>query len=87
MPSTSRDTATDAVTFEGVDIRPEHLQGGHSVCFEQHTADTDLTELFRGLPDDRPRYPRWGYVIQRRIGFRFNAREEIYGAGDAYTSR
>lgn len=84
MPRTSRDTASDAVRFEGVDIRLGHLDGGYSVCFERHTADADLAKLFRGLPDDRSPLPRWGYVIEGRIGFRFGDREEIYEAGDAY---
>lgn len=84
MPSTSRDTASDAVRFEGVDIRLEHLDGGYSVCFERHTADAELTDVFRGLPDDRSPLPRWGYVIEGRIGFRFDDREEVYEAGDAY---
>lgn len=84
MPSASRETASDAVRFEGVDIRLEHLQGGYSVCFERHTADADLTEMFRGLPDDVSPLAPWGYVIAGRIGFRFEGREETYEAGDAY---
>ncbi len=84
MPSTSRETASDAVSFEGVDIRLEHLEGGYSVCFERHTADADLTEVFRGLPDDRSPLPRWGYVIGGRIGFRFHDHAEVHEAGEAY---
>lgn len=84
MPSTSRETASDAVRFEGVDIRLEHLEGGYSVCFERHAADGRLTEVFRGLPDDRSPLPRWGYVIRGRIGFRFGDREEVYESGEAY---
>lgn len=84
MPHVSRDTASDAISLEGVDIRLEHLDGGYSVCFESHTADADLEPLFRGLPDDRSQLPRWGYVIRGNIGFRFADREETYHAGDAY---
>jgi hypothetical protein len=54
------------------------------VCFESHTADADLAELFRGLPDDRSQLPRWGYVLEGKVGFRFADREETYEAGDAY---
>lgn len=39
MPGTSRDTASDAITLDGLDVRMEHLDGGYSVCFESHTAD------------------------------------------------
>lgn len=84
MPSTSRDTASDGITLEGLDVRMEHLEGGYSVCFESHSANADLAELFRGLPDDRSQLPRWGYVVRGRVGFRFGDREEVHEAGDAY---
>jgi hypothetical protein len=84
MPKVSRETASEAVSLDGLDVRVEHLEGGYSVCFERHTADADLAELFRGLPDDRCQLPRWGYVLKGMITFRFAAGEETYVAGDAY---
>ncbi len=84
MPKVSRETASRAVTLEGLDVRTEDLEGGYSVCFESHSADADLAELFRGLPDDRCQGPRWGYVLEGMITFRFADREETYVAGDAY---
>jgi hypothetical protein len=84
MPNVSRETASEKVVFEGAEVRHEDLEGGYSVCFESHTADADLADLFRGLPDDRAQLPRWGYVIRGRMGFRFPDREETYAAGDAY---
>jgi hypothetical protein len=84
MPNVSKETASEKIAFEGLDIRLEHLEGGYSVCFESHTADADLADLFRGLPDDRAQFPRWGYVIRGKVGFRFSDREETYEAGDAY---
>ena len=84
MPNVSRETASEKVTFEGAEIHLEHLDGGYSVCFEAHTADADLAELFRGLPDDRAQLPRWGYVIKGKVGFRLPEGEETYRAGDAY---
>jgi hypothetical protein len=84
MPKVSRETASETVTTEGLDVRLEHLEGGYSVCFESHTADADLAGLFRGLPDDKSQLPRWGYVLQGRVGFRFSDRSETYEAGDAY---
>jgi hypothetical protein len=84
MPHASRETASETVALEGLEVRLEHLDGGYSVCFESHTADADLADLFRGLPDDRAQLQRWGYVIDGRIGFRFADREETYEAGDAY---
>ena len=84
MPKVSRETASEAVSLEGLDVRVEHLEGGYSVCFEAHTADADLAELFRGLPGDRCQLPRWGYVLKGMITFRFADTEETYVAGDAY---
>ena len=85
MPSASRETASEAVTLDGLDVKVEHLQGGWSVCFERHDADADLAELFRGLPDDRCQLPRWGYVLKGMITFRFaDGEEETYVRGDAY---
>jgi hypothetical protein len=84
MPSVSKDNATTKVTWDGVDIDHADLEGGYAVCFERHTADADLAPLFHGLPEDRAQLPRWGYVIEGRIGFRFADREETYEAGEAY---
>jgi hypothetical protein len=84
MPKVSRETASETIAMEGLEVRLENLEGGYSVCFESHTADADLAELFRGLPDDRSQLPRWGYVLEGKVGFRFADREETYEAGDAY---
>ena len=84
MPKVSRDTASERVELGGIEVDFEHLDGGYSVCFEKHTADIDLAELFRGLPDDRAQLPRWGYVIEGKVGFRFADHEETYQAGNAY---
>lgn len=84
MPRTSKTSASDAITLDGLDVRMEHLEGGYSVCFESHSADADPATLFRGLPKDQSQLPRWGYVVRGRIGFRFEDREEVHEAGDAY---
>ena len=84
MPNVSKETASEQFAFAGVEVQLENLKGGYSVCFESHTADADLADLFRGLPDDRAQLPRWGYVIRGKVGFRFPDREETYEAGDAY---
>ncbi len=84
MPRTSKSTASEAVALEGLDVRLEHLEGGYSVCFESHTADADMADLFRGLPEDRCQVPHWGYVVEGKVAFRFADREETYEAGDAY---
>jgi Cupin domain len=84
MAKVSRENASATIALEGLEVQLEHLDGGYSVCFESHTADADLADLFRGLPDDRCQLPRWGYVIKGRVAFRIANREETYEAGDAY---
>jgi hypothetical protein len=84
MPSTTRDTASETVRLDGLEVHLEHLDGGYTVCFESHTADADLAELFRALPDGRCQFPRWGYVVRGRVTFRFATGEETYSAGEAY---
>jgi hypothetical protein len=84
MPKVSRETASETIAMEGLDVRLENFDGGYSVCFESHTADAELADLFRGLPDDRCQLPRWGYVLRGKVAFRFADREETYEAGDAY---
>jgi hypothetical protein len=84
MPKVSKETASETIALEGLEVQLEHLVGGYSVCFESHTADVDLADLFRGLPDDRCQLPRWGYVINGKVAFRFAEHEETYEAGDAY---
>lgn len=84
MPKVSRESASETIAMEGLDVRFEHLEGGYSVCFESHTADAELADLFRGLPGDRCQLPRWGYVLKGKVAFRFADREETYEAGDAY---
>jgi hypothetical protein len=84
MPNASKETASEHIALEGIDVRLENFESGYSVCFESHTADADLAGLFRGLPDDRAQLPRWGYVIKGKVGFRFSDRDETYEAGDAY---
>ena len=84
MPKVSKNTASETMLLDGLDVRVEHLEGGYSVCFESHTADGDLAELFRGLPGDRCQLARWGYVIEGKVTFRLEHGDETYVAGDAY---
>jgi hypothetical protein len=84
MPKISKQTATETVAMDGLEVHLENFEGGYTVCFELHSADVDLAPIFRGLPDDRCQFPRWGYVVQGRMGFRFADRVETYEAGDAY---
>jgi hypothetical protein len=84
MPKVSRESASETMAMEGFEGRYENLEGGYTVGFESYSADADVADLFRGLPDDRCQSPHWGYVITGKIAFRFEGREEIFEAGDAY---
>ena len=84
MPSVSQETASESIALDGLEVHLENFEGGYTVCFESHTADVDLAPLFRGLPDDRCQFPRWGYVVEGLVEFRFADHAERYEAGDAY---
>lgn len=57
MPNVSRQTASENIAFAGLDVRLEHLEGGYSVCFESHTADADLADLFAVCQMTEPSSP------------------------------
>lgn len=84
MSKVSKESAKEQISMEGLEVGLEHLESGFTVCFESHSADVDLEPLFRGLEDDRCQMPRWGYVVEGMITFRFAEREETFTAGDAY---
>ena len=87
MPKVSKDGASETIALDGLDVKLEHLEGGYSVCFESHTADGDLADLFRGLPGDRCQLPRWGYVIEGKVAFRLPHGEETTWPATPTTSR
>jgi hypothetical protein len=60
---------------------------GYTVSMVAVGADTDLTELLRGLPDDHCPSPHWGVVTKGRMWFRHGDREEVIHAGDAFYTR
>jgi hypothetical protein len=57
---------------------------GYTASFVAIAADSDLTELLRGLPNDQCPSPHWGYVTKGSIWFRHGDREEVFNAGDIY---
>jgi hypothetical protein len=57
---------------------------GYTVSMVSVAAETDLTELLRGLPDDNCPSPHWGVVTRGSMWFRHGDREEIIKAGDAF---
>ena len=51
---------------------------------QSYSEDSDPAALFKGLPDDRCQSPHWGHVVSGKVAFRYDDREEVYEAGDAY---
>jgi hypothetical protein len=84
MPKASKATASDSMQVEGYEGHFENFDGGYTVGFETYTADADMAELFKGLPDDRCQCEHWGYVIQGKVSFKTADGEETFETGDAY---
>jgi hypothetical protein len=84
MPGASKETASDSMQAEGYEGHYENFDGGYTVAFETYTADADMAELFKGLPDDRCQCEHWGYVIKGKVGFKTADGEETYETGAAY---
>jgi Cupin domain len=83
MPKVSKDSATQGGDFGPVVDRFEEVEG-YSVNFTEFREDIDGTPLMKGLPDDRCQCPHWGYVLKGQVTFRFDDRDELYEAGDAF---
>jgi hypothetical protein len=57
---------------------------GYTVSMVAVSADTDLSELLKGLPDDECPSPHWGVVTRGSIWFRHGDGDEVFSAGDAF---
>jgi len=84
MPKASKATATDSMQVEGYEGHFENFDGGYTVGFETYTADADVGDLFKSLPDDRCQCEHWGYVIKGKVSFKTADGEETFETGDAY---
>lgn len=83
MPKIGKDDITDVETFPGYEGRFGQLDG-YTVGFETYTEDTDPSDLFKGLPDDRCQCPHWGVVLRGKLVFRTDGGDVEIGAGEAY---
>jgi hypothetical protein len=84
MPKTSKANAAEHMSMEGYEGHFTELDTGYTVGFETYTADTDLAEYFKGLPDDRCQCSHWGYVFSGKVMFKTADGDETFEAGDAY---
>jgi hypothetical protein len=84
---TSRNDAADTFTMEGYEGHFAEL-GGYTVGFETYTDDSDLSSLFKGLPNDHCQCPHWGFVLKGKVTYRYDdGTEETIGEGEAYYAR
>lgn len=83
MPKLNKTEAPDALTLEGYEGHFGEL-GDYTVGFETYTADADLAELFKGLPEDRCQCPHWGVVLRGKLKYTHDGGETVIGAGEAY---
>ena len=83
MPKISKKDASDTITLEGYEGHFGELDD-YTVGFETYTADSDLSELFKGLPDDRCQCPHWGVVLKGKLKYTTDDGEIVVGPGEAY---
>jgi hypothetical protein len=83
MPKVSKDEIDEIRKTDGYEGRYREL-GGYTVGFEKYTADADLTEMFKHLPDGRCQCPHWGVVVKGTVTYRFADGEMNVGAGEVY---
>ena len=86
MSKTSRASTSQNFVIDGFEGHYEDL-GGNTVGFETHTADADLADLFKGLPDDLCQCRHWGVVVTGQVTFRYPEGDEVITAGEAYYAR
>ena len=83
MPKISKQLAADVMEVEGYEGHFGEL-GGYTVGFETYTADADLSDLFKGLPDDRCQCPHWGVVLKGKLKYMSPDGDTVVEAGEAY---
>jgi hypothetical protein len=87
MMKTSKQNAPDNLEMEGYEGHFADL-GGYTVGFETYTAEADLGDLFKGLPDDHCQCPHWGVVLRGKLTYRYSdGTEETITEGEAYYAR
>jgi|SRR6516165_1006885 hypothetical protein len=57
---------------------------GYTTSLVKVEEDVDLAPLLQGLPDDKCPSPHWGFVFRGDMWWRFDDREEIVNAGEAF---
>jgi hypothetical protein len=83
MPKVSRQSAAHVDDHGIVEDRYEDVEG-YRIQFVEFRQEADGTPLLKGLPGDHCNCPHWGYVLKGKMTYRFDDREEVFVAGDAF---
>ena len=83
MPKVSMQSAAHVEDHGAVLDRYEEVDG-YTISFTTFNVDIDSAPLLKGLPDDRCHCAHWGYVLEGRVSFGFDGREEVFVPGDAF---
>ena len=82
MPKVSKNSVKPGTDMPGREWVSE--LDGYSTSIVEVDADTDLSPLLQGLPNDQCPSPHWGYVFKGRMWFRSNGKDEVFEPGDAF---
>ena len=84
MGTTSTQKAPQHEEGEGFEGHYDQV-GPYTIGFEAYSVDADISDMFKGLPDDACQAEHWGYVIKGKLIFKYSdgTVDEILG-GEAY---
>jgi len=83
MPRVSRESARQVDDFGVAEDRHDDLDG-YTVNFVSIRQSHDLAPMLKGLPGGNCPCPHWGYLVKGRMIVRYDDREEVIEAGDAF---
>ena len=83
MPNVSKETTAKTADFGVAEDRSSELEG-YTVNFVSIRETHDLGPMLKSLPGGNCSCPHWGYVFKGRMIVRYDDREEVFEAGDAF---
>jgi hypothetical protein len=87
MPKTSKQEASETFEAEGFEGHYDKLEG-YTIGFERYTAQADLADLFKGLPEDACQCNHLGVVLSGKLVFTYrDGTEDVITAGEAYVTK
>jgi hypothetical protein len=87
MPKTSKQEASETFEAEGFEGHYQELEG-YTIGFESYSAEADLADLFKGLPDDACQCNHMGVVLSGKVVFTYtDGTQDVITAGEAYVTK